>query len=336
MSFEPQEVFLRNLVLGSKKQTTYGTALLDASLTKRVRFDGGDFFTLSKEFYSDSEKAGKGHNWPTQRQETMRSSAGQLNFDLDDYKAAWLGAFFFGNVATVGAGPYTHTFTFLTATNIFPVTSVYLEDTADLKTKWADLAINSLEISGTATGPIRARAGLLGSGKFTDGAMGGAGIPALQASPIYLLGSDTDILIGAPAGAASIKERIRSWGAKYEQEIIVHRAPGGGKVGTFTKVMKQRASWQLVIAAKDVDDVRTLLINDTIQELQINTNSGAAAQLNLKFPGAYVTAAQIGVDGNEEIWSIESNQDAGVIKNGGANYVEYVAINSEPAFLAVG
>jgi hypothetical protein len=95
----------------------------------------------------------------------MRSSAGQLNFDLDDYKAAWLGAFFFGNVVTTGAGPFTHTFTFLTATNIFPVTSVYFEDTADIKTKWADLAINSLEISGTATGPIRARAGLLGLGQ---------------------------------------------------------------------------------------------------------------------------------------------------------------------------
>jgi hypothetical protein len=155
-------------------------------------------------------------------------------------------------------------------------------------------------------------------------------MPALQAAPIYLLGSDTDILIGAPAGAASIKERIRSWSVKYEQEIIPHRAPGGGKVSTFTKVMKQRASFQLVIAAKDVDDVRTLFVNDTIQELQINTNSGAAAQLNMKFPGAYVTAAQIGVDGNEEIWSIESNQDAGVIKNGAANYVEYVVLNSEP------
>jgi hypothetical protein len=334
MSFEPQEVFLRNLVLGSKKQTTYGTALLDASLNKRVRFDAGDFFVLSKEFYHDGEKAGKGHNWATSHQEIMRSTAGQLNFDLDDYKAAWLGAFFFGNVVTTGAGPFTHTFTFLTASNIFPVTSVYFEDTADIKTKWADLAINSLEISGTANGPIRGRAGLLGSGKFTDGAHGA--LPALQAAPIYLLGSDTDILIGAPAAAASIKERIRSWSVKYEQEIIPHRAPGGGKVSTFTKVMKQRASFQLVIAAKDVDDVRTLFVNDTLQELQINTNSGAAAQLNIKFPGAYVTAAQIGVDGNEEIWSIESNQDAGVIKNGAANYAEYVVLNSETAFLAVG
>jgi hypothetical protein len=262
-------------------------------------------------------------------------TSGQLNFDIDDWKAGWLAAFFFGNVATSGVGPYTHLFTFLTATNIFPVTSLYFEETADIKRKYASLAISDLEFSGGPSGPLSGKATLVGSGKFVAGAMGG-GPPAIQAAPLYILGSDTDILIGAPAAAASIKERIRGWTVKYSQEITPHRAPGGGMFSTFHKVGKQRASLSLVIAAKDVDDVSTLFENDTLQEVQINTNSGAAAQLNQKFPGAYLTAAKLGMDGNEEIWQIESIQDAGVIKNGGANYVEYVTINSEPAFLADG
>jgi hypothetical protein len=281
--------------MGSKKETTYGTPLLDASLTQRVRFDAGDFFALAKEFYSDAEKAGKGHNWPTLHQEIMRADdAGQLNFDLDDWKAGWLGAFFFGNVATSGVGPYTHLFTFLTATNIFPVTSVYFEDTADIKTKWADLAINSLEISGTAErADLRGKRIAARLGQVHRRRDGRRGIPALQAAPIYLLGSDTDILIGAPAGAASIKERIRELEHEVRAGDRPHRAPGGGKVSTFHKVGKQRASF----SARDRGERRrrrphAVRERHHCRSCRSTPTPARTAQLNLKFPGAYVTAAQ--------------------------------------------
>lgn len=333
MSFEPQELLVaRNLVLATKKQTTYGTGVLDANFLRRPRFDPGAFAEIAKNYYADGDKAGKGHNWPTFRQEIMRDSRVSFSFDLTDFLAGWCGAFTFGAVQTSGAGPFTHLFTFLTATNIFPVTSVYLEDTADIKYKLLDLAIAELEISGGPSGPLQAKVTMVGSGKVFDGAVT---LPA-AITEVMLLGSDTDILIGAQAGAASIKERIRSWSVKFTNEIIPHRAPGGGLYSTFHKVLSQRCSVQLAIAAKDVDDVRTIFLADTIRELQINTNSGAAAQLNIKLPGMYYSAAQIGMDGKEGVWNVQSDENAGVIKSGGSNYAEYTAINGETTFLTAG
>jgi hypothetical protein len=59
--FEPQEIFsTRKLVMSSKKETTYGTPLLDASLTQTVRFNPGDFIDVAKDYYSDSGEGGQG------------------------------------------------------------------------------------------------------------------------------------------------------------------------------------------------------------------------------------------------------------------------------------
>jgi hypothetical protein len=327
MSYEPQQFDARKIVIGPFKQTTYGTALLDASLAHGMRFDGGAFAEISKEFRDDLDRAGKGHPWATEHQEIARASGLSFEADLYDFLAGWIISFMCSKDTITGASPYTHTCIFEQATNIAPVTSVYFQDTADLKFKLMDLAIAEATFSGGANGAIRAAVSLVGSGKHLDGAYAGAPAPGTM---VYLLGSDTDIKIGAVGAAASIKERVRGWTLKITTNTMPHRAPGGGLYSSFHKLQFPRVTLSLQVAAKDVDDLRTLFLADTIQEVQINTNSGASAQLNFTLKGVYLSAAKLGVDGNEEIWSLDADEKS-VIKNAGNEILTAVAINSQAA-----
>jgi hypothetical protein len=329
MSFEAQQYDVRLAAIGAKKQTTYGTALLDASITHKLRFDGAAFFQIQKQYRSDLDRAGKLHPYATERQEIQRDTAFSFEQEVTDFFAGWLAAFACSKDTITGAGPFTHTCIFETSTNIAPVTSIYFEDTADVKFKAMDLAVGDIEISGSPTGPVKAKVNMMGSGKHIDGAVPTINALALPTN-IYLLGSDVDVLIGAVGAAASIKERVRGWTIKISTGISLQRGSGGGLFATMTKLGYPRITVSLQVDAKDVDDIRTIFLNDTIRELQINCNSGAAAQLNFTFKGLYFSAAQLGVDGNVEVWNVTADEQS-VIKNGANEPLTIVAVNSVAA-----
>lgn len=328
MPFEPQRIDARKIVVGPKKQTTYGQPLLAASFTHLLRFDGGaNFAQLAKGFRTDGDRSGKSHPWVTERQEVQRDSALSLEVAVTDFLAGWLMAWVFQKQTISGAGPYTHTFTFENATRQAAVTSLYLVDTADIKYKLIDLAIAEIEISGGPNGEITARASLIGSGKHTDGADATVDAVALPTN-IYLLSSDVDVLLGAVGAAASIKERVRSWTVRFNQNLVMHRGSGGGFFASMTKIGPQRATVSLQVDAKETDDIRTLFLNDTLRELQINCNSGAAAQMNCLFKGIYLSAAPLGADGAYQVWNLEADEQS-VIKNGANEVAQVTVINSQ-------
>lgn len=329
MPYEPQPTYLRALLLSANKQTTFGTALLDAAMTYRSRFDGGGMWVrTAKEYYSDADRAGKGHPYATVRQNIAIDTSFSGQFDLDDFLAGWLLAFLLHKVVSAGPGPYTHTFTFdPTTTRIAPVTTIYTEDLAAQQIKYSDVVLTSLTISGSDKGPLQVSFEAVGSGKRSTDPVTLVALP----TPVYLLGNDTDILLGAPAAAASIKERVRGWSVTFTNGVTMHRATGGGLYPTFAKIGLPRVSVQLSVAAKDTEDIETLFINDTLQELQINTNSGAAAQLNLKVLNLRFLA-EPAAEGLEKIWNLSADGGRDVTKGAG-NYVEAVAINSQATFL---
>lgn len=330
MAYEPQHPQLvKEVVLSRNKQNTFGTALGDAALTYRARPDISAWARIAKEFWSDIERAGKGHPWPTQRVEIARDTGFSIGGDLDTELAGIALMSIFHKVATSGVGPFTHLFTYELATRIAPVTTIYFADTADIKYKMQDLVGISLTISGSDRGPLQFQLELMGSGRHLDGAIGA--LPALAAQTL-LLGSDTDILLGAPGASASIKERIRSWSAQFVSGAAHHRAPGGGKFSSFAKIGLQRATVQLGIAAKNVDDIRTLNLNDTLQELKINTNSGASAQLNIEFPNLHFRAPQLAVDGIEQVWNVTA-EEQDVLKAAALDYVKATVINGLSTYL---
>jgi len=326
-SQHPQEV--KNVIYGPFKETTYGTALLAASFTKRPRADQS-FAVINPDYYTDIDKSGKGHQWPTTRARIKNSTSFGATWDVDNVVIAWALAFVLGADTVTGVGPFTHTFKFIQNSNIMPVTSLYFEDTADVKYTMLDLAISQLQISGGASGPLSIQFSMMGSGKWTDGSVT---LPGLVA-PVYLFGSDTDLQFGPQGAPVSFKERNRGWTVTIENELVPNYAPGTGLVASFTRTGKQRATVQFQIAAKDVDDIRTLINNDTIQELDIITNSGASAQLTCKFPGMYFKG-QLQASGDEEVWNIQTTEQE-IIKSGANEIFQAVVTNSTATYLTAG
>jgi len=332
--FVPQNIHkVRNIVVSPSKQAAYAGALADAALSHRPRIDGGAFASLAKGFFSDADMAGKGHAFATMRQETQRDSGLQMSVAVSDWMAAWIAAFVMGKVTTSGAGPYTHKFVFEPTATQPPVTTIYCEDTSAVKYKMPDVAVSEAEFSGGDSGVIQAQFSLLGSGRHADGAILPS-VPAI-ATPIFLLGSDVQILIGPPgAPVATEAERIKSWRVRLSQNLSLHRGPGSGLYASQTKVGVQRASVGFVMAAKDTDDIRGLFLANTEQELQININSGAAAQLKFRFPSIHLSAVQCGADGNDVIYNVECDEQA-LLKKGANDLVEVTVINSQATYLTL-
>lgn len=334
MAWQTQNVFKkRNLVISPKQQAAWGNALDDADLTRRLTFDPGAYVNLTKQFRSDRDKTGKGHDSPTYRVATDQDLAFDITLDVDDFLLGWIPAFLMGNVATAGAGPYTHTIKFQQTSGTALATTVYLEDSDGLKRRFEGIGINSAEFSGQGRGVVQCRVGMIGSGKIVDGAM--AALPALPTIK-ELLASDASVLIGPPGGAAVVDvDRVLSWAVTLNQDITPHKGPGSGLYATQLKIGHPSPRLQMTISAKETDDLVLLFLNSTEREIQINIPTAADCSLNFKFPSIYLSSAQVGTDNNEVVLNIESDENS-ILKSGANEPIVVTAINSQSSYLGVG
>jgi hypothetical protein len=330
--FESQKKSVRNLVVSPNKQLTYGEVMADVNLTHRVRFDPSHFAAFSDGVRSDLNMVGKGHPFASERQLISRDVSFGLTQEATDFLIGWALAFLFGKDVITGAGPYTHTFTFDQSTTQAPATCIYIETDGAVKRKLQDMSAIDLTISISDKGPITFQINFVGTGRFTDGAMGA--LPALPTNT-YLLGSDADIQIGPVGAPVSWKGRALSAQIKFTTGTVVHRAPGGLLVGAFNRVGLQRvASISLVIAASSADDVQTLWENQTNQEVKVIVNSGAAAQMTLDFPNLYFNKVTPSIDSDRVIYTLESDQDN--ILQGASAICTATVINSQATAYLVG
>ena len=332
-TYEPQHISARNLVLTANRQNAYGTAVIEADLLERARFDGQAFASIVPTFWSDDPLSGRGHEFPTERDPIKWDTALQIPRHVDDWFAGWLIAQVLQEYSVTNVGAvYTHVFKPLSTTRQAKATTVYFEDSAAIKYKMPDLVGVELTITIPESGPVTASISLQGSGRYTDGALAG-GVPAL-ASRTLLLGSDADVLMGASGAAASIKPRLRQAQYKITRTIEIQRAPGGSLYAVQANVEQQRASFSIVIrtiATEGAAEPRTLMIANTLREVQININSGAAAQMNVKFPNAYVKTTPV-MDGKFLAWQIDAG-DQDLVKVGANEIIEATVINGQATYL---
>jgi hypothetical protein len=134
-----------------------------------------------------------------------------------------------------------------------------------------------------------------------------AALPALTPSA-YLLGSDCAFSIGPVGASALVTGRHLSTTLKISTGVVNHVAPGGGLFGIFPRRGEWKFSIQTTIAAKDTDDIFTLLENDTPSALSWNIDSGAQAQLAISMPLVHMKTTKLGLNGNMVIWSIEADE----------------------------
>jgi hypothetical protein len=304
-NFESQKKSARNLVLSANMQAAYGGLLADAMLTRRQRFDGSAILELLSTRRSDKEMSGKGTQFATDGQLTGWDTKFSFKAELDAWLAGWAFAFGMGADTVTGVtAPFTHAIAFDDTTTQAPATTLYLEDTAAVKYKVPDMAVSDLTLTIPERGACSLETAFIGTGRWTAGAMGAPGVPALVAEN-YLLGSDCIFSIGPVATSVAVTGRHLSSTLKISTGVVNHIAPGGGLFGVFPRRGEWKFSIQTTIAAMATDDILTLLENDTACALSWNINSGAQAQLAISMPLVHMKATKLGVNGNMVIWSIE-------------------------------
>jgi hypothetical protein len=332
MTWQSQNQFkVRNLVLSDKKQKAWGTAVTDAQMVQRVPFDSSSYAALAVAFGSDQARVGKGTTFPTERWATDQTvDFSNLAFDLDDYLLGWIPSFAMGSLTTTGSGaPFTHTIVFDESQGDAVPTTIYTEDTSGLKQRFLDMCVNQAQFSGSAKGPVQASVTLMGTGKLTSGAI--ASLPDL-ATRTMLMFMDTALLIGAPGSPAAIDaDRIASWSITLNNNLVRRSGPGSGLFSTKITTGQQVAQFSATIFAKETDDLVTLLLGQTEQELQININSGSACQLKFDFPSIFLSAAQVGTQDGLVVLNISSDQNS--ILAGASAPLTVTAINSQASYL---
>jgi len=330
-NFESQPKSLRNLVLSTNRQLAWNTALADAALTQRQRFDGGAIVELAPTRRSDIDYAGKGTAFATGGQVTsFDTKFSGFKAELAPWIAGWIPAFLMGKETVTGvASPYTHTFAFDESTRSAVPTTTYHEDTADLKYKCPDMCVNDATFTINDIGAIMAEMTMIGTGRQIIGAM--AALPALAAES-YILGSDAALSFGPVGAPASFVGRHMSTTLKLDNQLAVHKAPGGGQYGIFVRKGSPKFSLTTTIAAKSVDDVYTLHENDTASAYTLTVNSGASAQLQISIPQVHLKTTKLGFDGDMEVWQLEADETT-CYQVAGVAAISLQVINSVPAYL---
>ena len=306
-AFAAQKKSARLLYLAAARQAAYGTALTNAKFTAGwlQRFDGSGVLDITPTKRTDKNMS-KTTEFATNEQTTGWDTKFGFKADLDARLAGWAFAFAMGADAITGSGaPYAHALTFDETTAEAVATSLYVVETAGIARTVPDMAVSDLTLSIPQRGPVSLDLSLMGTGRWTNGSL--TSPPTLD-QPAYLLGSDCSLSLGPVGSLASMVGRHMSTTFKLSTGVVNHTAPGGGLYGLFPRTGLRKFSIQSTIAAKETDDISTLLEGDTLCGGTWTINSGAQAQLVISIPNFALKANKMGFDGNMVVWQIETDE----------------------------
>jgi hypothetical protein len=306
-NFESQPKFARNLVLSPNTQLAWNTGLADANLTRRQRFDGGAILERTITRRSDIAMSGKGTAFATNGQITAYDSKFTgLKCEASPWLVGYLASLLMGKETVVGsASPYVHTFTFDESTRTAQKTTLYVEDTNDVHYTVPDMAVNDVTLTIKDIGAIMAEMSMMGTGYQIAHTI--SSMPALP-TETYLLGSDAVLSFGPVGSPVSFVGRHMSTTFKMENQLVIHRAPGGGLYGIFVRKGNPKFSLSTTFAAKDTDDIYTLFNNDTAADYELVVNSGATAKMSISVPQMHLKTTKLGFDGDMIVWQVENDE----------------------------
>lgn len=331
-AFSMQKQSARNLVLSNNTQLLYGGILADIEMTLRQRFDPSTVFEKTPSRRSDKMDAGKGSEWATEEQITAWDIKGTLKSEADSALIGWMLSLCFGQeVVTGSAAPFTHTFTVPNISATMPCTTIYVEETNDVKYKLQDMAVSSVSIEVPERGAIMASADVVGTGRWTKGAMVAA-LPALVPAN-YLLGSDFTVTITPAAGAATpFSGRQKSLSIKLDRQATPFKASGDGLFAGSVASGQGKFSLSFSVAAQAVDDINGWFENDTLLAITIATNPALMYQLGFTFPAAHVKTSKLANTEDKVMWQVELDETT-CLQVGNAPAISAFVINNTPAYL---
>ena len=352
--FTPQRTYDVKWALSTKQENGYGTLVTDNHIDHRVALIGTSVGERSRTSYSDADRFGKGHEFPTAFRELTRDLKLARTCDLSSLMAGWAGAFGMGSVTTTQPNPtnnptaYQHVITFLdpvaTGTKQCPVTTIFesVAPEGALQTRYESMALANFTISAKLREVGQLVMNWIGSGKETDGA--DANFPNL--SPISILDAGGLTFQLGPIGApVDISTRLQDFQVKVTQNLDVNNGyvPGGGIYRKRIWVGARNATFDATVYIdSNSTDIIDDWVNATLLEAHFNFDGDyiTAGQpekhsCHILFPAVRITAFPIGTTGDMLNYKI-SVTNTEVYKDVGATPnvpMQMTVINTEPSFL---
>ncbi len=321
----------RNLVLTDKSQLAWNTAVATASMTQRQRFDGNAILEQAITRRSDIDYAGKGTAFATNGQITSYDTKfSGFKAELSPWLAGYQFAFLLGKDTVTGAAaPYTHTMAFDESTREAMATSIYIEDTEAVKYTCPDMCMDEVTLTINDIGAIMSEMTMIGTGRQNMGAI--ASLPAVAAEE-YLLGSDAALTFGPVGAPVSFIGRHMNTTFKAQNQLMVHKAPGGGLYGLFVRKGNPKFSISTTIAAKDTDDIYTLFENNTACSFSLAVSSAADAQMTISIPQTQLKVTKLGFDGQMTVWQLDADEST-CYQAAGVPPLTVTVINDQATYL---
>jgi hypothetical protein len=331
MTLVLQRTSNRSIVLSANQQAAYGGVLADAALTQRQRIDASSVFSVKPSNRTDKNMVGKGTEFATNDQITAWDTDGTIKSVADVWFIGWALALLFGQDTATGAGPYTHNYSVPQVTATMPCTTVYVEETNDVKRKFQDMSMKSVSIDVPERGDITVSADMCGTGRWTEGAMA-AGPPALLL-PAYLLASDILVSITPTAGALeSFVGRQKGISIKLDRGTAPFQSSGDGLFAGSNACGDAKFSVDLTIAANSVDDVNGWFENGTRCAITIATNPANPLQLSFTWPSVRFKANKVGNTNNVTTWALSFDETTS-LQVGATAAISAFVINNTAAYL---
>jgi len=252
-----------------KKQSAYGTELLDGDLTLAYPFKGPDVVEENIEWLTDDDEFGKGHEFTTRQDEHVRDVKLARNFGLTSFTAGWGLSFAMGSVASAqqeATSAYKHTFKFSdpdTVQGQNPVTTIVELDAAGNKIKVRDLAVNDLKFSGKMKERVQMALNLVGSGHAEASAIS---MPALTAG-FFLSMTGGKLELGPSGALVDESDRFRSFEFGILNNLMADDGyyPGCGLYRGRCRFGRRAATLSLVIAAEGAVERNHIQANDELK-----------------------------------------------------------------------
>ena len=303
-----------NVTLAAQKAATWGTKLVDGSLTQRLPLLSSDVGKQAPMFYNDAEEVGKGHADPTRLDIEGHEYSRSLNYHLEAWLAAWVGAFGLGKITSAGPTDSAYTHTCLRSLRSddngqLPWTTIVEENDSD---DWYrnDIVVGGFELSGQIGQRPTLKIDVVGSGKEEDASA--FSTPAFATANLLKL-TGLQFQFGVAGALVDLSSRLRTFKISHNNNLDVgnSRSPGCGLYAAQCLYGDQRpASLEFTVIRSGVTELTQLKAATQLQAVFTFTGgligAGATAHsLTITFTALKIEDVDITFDNKRELFTVK-------------------------------
>lgn len=316
-----------NVTLSRQKQGTWGTRLVDGSLTQRLPMKAANVGQQIIKLFTDKDEIGKGHSDATRTEIDGYDYKRRLEYPLDSWIAAWAGAFGLGKITSgdVSDSAYTHTcLRSLRADDNgqLPFTTIVEENDGD---DWYrnDIVVGGFDLSGQIGQRPVIGIDVVGSGEEADASA--FSTPAMAAAdPLLLTGCQFQF--GVAGALADLSSRLRSFKIAHLNNLDEANAytPNCGSYKSQCLYGDDRpASLEFTIVRSGVTELTQMKAQTALQAVFTFTGaligSSSTHKLTITFTSLKIEDVGISFDAKRELFTVKpvllhTTNDQGVMK----------------------